>query len=83
MRKAVQDRAIQKSADLPLGHEFIPQVGWTACELLASEGQPTRVELQQTTEGRLARWWYQNEDETHQVSLRLDLTGWVVDYVSW
>jgi hypothetical protein len=39
--------------------------------------------MQHTTEGRYASWWYQNEEETHLVSLRLDSTGWVVDYVEW
>jgi len=70
-------------------YQYIPQVGWDACELLAHNGTPTRVEHQETAEGqRYMSWWYQAEDETHLVSLVWQPTegkvsSWIVNYVGW
>ena len=82
---AVQQRAVVLDSLLPAGKVYIPQVGWDACELLAHNGSPTRIELQQTADVRAANWWYQSEEVAHLVGLQLDprTMRWFVTYVGW
>lgn len=77
--------AEQYAAQLPAGQVYIPQVGWNACNLLAHNGRPTRVDHQQTAYGRSASWWYhaQGSSEAHLVSLEYRDRRWIVDYVGW
>lgn len=81
----VMEQADRLAERLPAGKVYVPQVGWTACELLAHNGRPTEIDRQQTAYGRSASWWYSSTTsyETHLVSLTLRSGRWVVDYVGW
>ena len=85
---AVQAEIAVAKEGLGMMEEWIPQVGWDACKLLARNGIPTRVEYQQSTYGRSASWWYDNGSTLHLVTLEL-VAGrvmgarWVVSYVGW
>ena len=68
---------------LPAGHVYTPQVGWTACELLARVGEPREVDLQQSQFGRSASLWYGSPQDPHLVRLVQDGARWRVDYVGW
>jgi len=68
--------------------EYIPRVGWDACEVLAHNGRPTRVDHHESESGRSMSWWYQSDAETHLITLRQHpgrpgACKWVVDYVGW
>ena len=79
MREA--ERARQ---ELGPGENWIPEVGWTVCELLSWVGAPQEVDLQQTPYGRSASWWYRTDRDVHLVTVELREDGrWVVDYVGW
>jgi len=64
---------------------YIPKVGWDACNLLAHDGAPTRVEHLETQDVRAQDWWYQDEDNTHLVTLTWEPKSgrWFVTYVGW
>ena len=85
----IATRASALDSALEAGHVYIPQVGWTACDVLAHNGTPTRVDLQQTAYGRSASWWYECPDcdqpTVHLLSLNYDpdRVAWVVTYVGW
>lgn len=81
----VQTAAAENRRGLGLGQTYTPQVGWTACELMAHVGAPRDYELQQTTEGRSASLWYGKPADPHLVTVALDSTRgvWIVNYVSW
>ena len=89
----VQQMAAEAKAELEASRftNWIPQVGWDACQVLARIGAPKDTELQQTTAGRSASWWYQDTSYggdpsvLHLVSLEhKPATGrWVVTYVGW
>lgn len=62
---------------------YRPQVGWTACNLMAHNGAPNDWELHQSTYGSSASWWYRMADELALVTLEPYANGWKVSYVSW
>lgn len=96
------DSALAKAAklvtDLKQNEQYIPHPGWDACDVLAHNGVPTRVEYQLLADGSgHASWWYPCVSdycsETHLVTLTLVLghlegstyvpNRWVVDCVGW
>jgi len=89
----VRARADSLKASLTTTERYIPRVGWDACELLACNGAPAKVESQETEHSRSMSWWYYDYDshgvrEAHLVTLRWWPTDggrspWVVDYVGW
>lgn len=88
-RDAVAQEAEEARRGLKVGQNWIPQVGWNACTVLARVGAPTEVDLQQTAYGRSASWWYKSGYDVHLVSLEAHegrVTGqptWTVTYVGW
>lgn len=63
-----------------------PQVGMTACDVLAYWGMPTDLRMHETSYGRASNWWYPDSLGTpykHTLTVRQQEDGWVVDYVSW
>lgn len=63
---------------------YIPQTGWTACELIAHNGRPSEVDRTSGYGQQSETWWYQGNEDMGMVRLVLETTeGWVVDYVSW
>jgi len=79
----VMGAAEQAKEALEIGKNWIPQVGWTACRVLAFTGAPTEVDLQQSSLGRSANWWFRGNSDVHLVTLEQQGSQWVVDYVGW
>lgn len=81
------DEVVEHAADakerLPAGQRYIPQVGWTACTLMARVGVPQDIDRQQSDFGRGASWWYQTSNDMKLVSLEHQGSGWRVSYVGW
>lgn len=77
-------RAETLKEGLELGQNWIPRVGWDACEVMAHVGGPTDIDYQQTTRGQSVTWWYHMENtDAHMVSLSQEGRGWIVTYVGW
>lgn len=84
--EVIKNAAEALNARRPSGQNYIPQVGWDACELMAHNGRPTRIDHEQTADGRYQNWWYQSNTDAHLVTLEYDpkrLRPWVVSYVGW
>ena len=69
-------------------HQYIPEVGWDACSLLAHNGSPTEIDYQTSEYSRSMSWWYHEVEDVHLVTLdyRPDNRGgsnWIVSYVGW
>jgi hypothetical protein len=90
----VKAKADSLRATLTSTERFIPRVGWDACELLAHNGAPAKVESQETEHTRSMSWWYYDYDshgvrEAHLVTLRWQPSSlggrspWVIVYVGW
>lgn len=80
----VTSLAAEVKDGLPPGNEYIPQTGWSVCELMAHNGAPTRIDYQELRGQRFSTWWYQAETEAHMVNLELTASrGWRVSYVGW
>lgn len=77
----VAERAERLAADLPDGKMYTPQVGWTACDVLAHNGQPDRVDTQTSAYSRSASWWYDTAEDMNLISLERQGGEWVVTYV--
>ncbi len=79
----IMERAERLKAELPEGRAYIPQVGWSACSVLAHVGQPDDVDRQQLGNQRSATWWYRTDDDVKMLSLTQEGRQWRVDYVGW
>lgn len=62
---------------------YRPQVGWTACELLARIGRPVEVDHPQAQEEAEARWWYESRKGRSLITLGLRDDWWIVTSVDW
>lgn len=72
--KQVMERARVLKARLEDGLTYTPRVGWDACNLLAHNGKPSRIEYQETATTRYASWWYQTGGDVGLVTLTLGRT---------
>lgn len=54
---------------LQRGRQFIPQVGWDACELMARNGAPDDVDRIQSAYGQSHNWWWHSDAGAHLVTL--------------
>lgn len=92
--KNIKARADSLKQQLKADEQFIPRVGWNACDLLAHNGVPTRIDRTETGDIVAQSWWYQAvsdySSETHLVTLQLAPRGWsgtgspwIVTYVGW
>lgn len=67
----------------------VPQVGWTACELLARSGGPEDVDQVQVGDTRAANLYYRDllsrgtNGKRHLVTLEPAENGWRVSAVVW
>lgn len=80
----VMERAEELKERLPDGKMWTPQVGWDACELMARNGKPDRVDKQSSRYGTSASWWWEVSEDGYTdmklVSLEYEDGEWVVDY---
>lgn len=77
-------RAESLKQQLSSSQQFIPQVGWTACDLLAHNGAPSEVEQTSTRAGTTYHWWYRDQYELNLIALEQDGSGVLrVVYVDW
>lgn len=86
--KSIESLAATLKESLPPGRNYVPEVGWDACTLMAHNGTPTSIDHQQTATMRAQSWWYQSNAEVHLVTLqytpgRTEGSPWVVTYVGW
>ena len=85
----IMAKAESLKVGLEYRYQYIPQVGWDACDLLAHNGVPSEVDRQTTEFSRSLSWWYHEADgDVHLVTLDYrpgKRTGskWVVTYVGW
>jgi hypothetical protein len=80
---AVMARAAEVDT-LGASEEWIPRVGYDACEVLARNGSPTQVEWHETASGQSVSWWYSwPYAGTHLLRLEAREGQWVVAYVGW
>lgn len=80
------DQVVEEMGEYRSGATFTPQVGWTACDVLAHVGGPADVNRQQSEQGQSATWWYRDYGSSggaRMVTLELRGGHWIVDYVSW
>jgi hypothetical protein len=76
-------------ADRPEWWQPTPEVGWTACELLARNGSPDRVDHVRTAAAQADNLFYRDpaaapgEPKTHLVTLEPAAAGWRVSAVVW
>lgn len=78
----VMARADSLADELPSGQMWVPQVGWSACDLMSHNGAPDDIDRQTSRAGRSASWWYTSgKYETRLISLDYEGGEWVVTYV--
>ena len=82
-KTAVKEQARIYNADLPRRKFYIPQPGWTACEVLAHIGAPQNYEYSMSSDITGAWWWYQSGYETKGIYLVISNDTWLVEHVSW
>lgn len=80
----VQQRAdrLREQMDGPTS-VYIPQTGWTACDLIAHNGRPSEVDRTSGYGETQHTWWYQGNTDMGMVTLEPEGGEWVVTYVSW
>jgi hypothetical protein len=71
--------------DVKPGYRLIPQPRWTACQLLAAEGQPDKVDyVTLAGSARSATWWWSYGSSAHMVTLQeAEDGGWRVQSAVW
>lgn len=79
----IKARARELKAALPSGQTYTPQVGWSACDVLAHVGIPTRSSLVATTSGRAEHWYYTTSISSGLVVLDVTSNGHRVSSVVW
>lgn len=83
----VMESARALKEELSGSERYIPQVGWSVCELLSHNGRPYEVDHHQTAYSRSESWWYRignrNYSEIKLVTIDLTDAGWIVSYVGW
>jgi hypothetical protein len=63
VESTVRARADSLKATLGPYERFIPRVHWDACDVLAYNGTPEKVEIQENEHGRTMSWWYYDYDQ--------------------
>lgn len=79
----IVERTARLKIELGLRRGYIPQVGWTVCELMARNGYPAEVDRSEVQDGGQVRWWYTAPGGRSLITLEYQDGWWIVTSVDW